>query len=68
MIYCLNEIYKQADLIDNYFIACTKLKEKAKDSKGKTIKKVYEPPMTPYQRLMLCYEVPDELKRRLKKI
>jgi hypothetical protein len=40
-----------------------------KDSKGKTIKKkVYEPPMTPYQRLMLCYEVPDESKRRLKKI
>jgi hypothetical protein len=24
--------------------------------------------MTPYQRLMLCDEVPDELKRRLKKI
>lgn len=64
----LNKIYKQADLIDNYFIACAKLKEKVKDSKGKTIKKVYEPPMTPYQRLMLCNEVPDELKRRLKKI
>lgn len=47
----LNEIYKRADLIDNYFIACAKLKEKVKDSKGKTIKKVYESPMTPYQRL-----------------
>jgi hypothetical protein len=64
----LNEIYKRADLIDNYFIACAKLKEKVKDSKGKTIKKIYEPPMTPYQRLVICDEVPNELKRRLKKI
>lgn len=64
----LNEIYKRADLIDNYFIACAKLKEKVKDSRGKTIKKVYEAPMTPYQRLISSPEASNELKRRLKKI
>jgi len=34
------------------FIACAKLKKKLKDKRGKTIKKIYEQPKTPYQRLM----------------
>jgi hypothetical protein len=68
----LNEIYKRADLIDNFFIACAKLKKKLKDKKGRTIKKIYEQPKTPYQRLMENKSIPqsvkDELSNTMKKL
>jgi len=48
----LNEIYKRADLLDNFFIANFKLKARIKNENGKTVKKVYERPETPYQRLL----------------
>jgi len=63
----LNEIWKRADLIDNFFIACFKLKEKIKDERGRTIKKIYERPKTPYQRLMESGYLEEEKKKELKK-
>ena len=36
----------------NFFVACFKLKEKIKDERGRVVKKVYEKPKTPYQRLI----------------
>jgi len=63
----INEIYKRADLIDNYFIACAKLKKRLKDSKGKTIKKIYEPPKTPFQRLIENKTIPESIKEDLRR-
>lgn len=64
----LNEIWGRADLIDNFFIACFKLKEKVKDEKGRIIKKVYEKPKTPYQRLVKSGYLNKKRKEELKKI
>jgi len=64
----LNEIYWRADLLDNFFIACFKLKEKLKDSRGKTVKKVYEKAKTPYQRLIESEYLDEKEKERLKRI
>lgn len=64
----LNEIWRRADLIDNFFIACFKLKEKIKDERGRTLKKVYEKPKTPYQRLMESKYLNEEEKEKLRKI
>ena len=35
----LNELYGVADIFENFFIPCVKLKAKIKDEKGKTTKK-----------------------------
>ena len=64
----LNEIWRRADLIDNFFIACFKLKEKIKDERGKTIKKVYEKPKTPYQRLIESGYLDERRKKELRRI
>jgi len=61
----LNELYDLADLYDNFFIASAKLKEKVKDEKGRTIKKIYETPHTPYQRLINSEDLPKKIKSRL---
>jgi len=63
----LNEIYSKADLLDNFFIASFKLKNKVKNDKGKTIKKEYEKPKTPYQRLLESNTVSEKTKSQLKK-
>jgi hypothetical protein len=63
----LNEIYSKADLLDNFFIANFKLKNKVKNDKGKTIKKEYEKPKTPYQRLLESNTVNEKTKSQLKK-
>ena len=64
----LNEIWKRADLIDNFFIACFKLKEKIKDERGRVVKKVYEKPKTPYQRLIESGYLDEAKKEELKRI
>jgi hypothetical protein len=63
----LNEIYSKADLLDNFFIASFKLKNKVKNDKGKTVKKEYEKPKTPYQRLLESNTVSEKTKSQLKK-
>lgn len=61
----LNEIYKRADLLDNFFIANFKLKDKIKNNKGKTVKKIYENPKTPYQRLLESDSLTENQKQIL---
>jgi hypothetical protein len=61
----LNEIYKRADLLDNFFIANFKLKDKIKNNKGKTVKKMYENPKTPYQRLLESDSLTENQKQIL---
>ncbi len=46
-------------LLDNYRI---------KNNKGRTIKKLYDTPKTPYQRLIECPLIKDELKQELNDI
>ncbi len=64
----LNEIYKRADLLDNFFIANFKLKARIKNENGKTVKKVYERPETPYQRLLESEQLEEEQKEKLREI
>ncbi len=61
----LNEIYKRADLLDNFFIANFKLKDKIKNNKGKTVKKIYGNPKTPYQRLLESDSLTENQKQIL---
>jgi len=64
----LNEIYDKADLIDNFFIPCFKLKEKILDSCGRPVRKIYEKPATPYQRVLGAPETDEGIKRELRLI
>ena len=64
----LNEIYKRADLLDNFFIANFKLKARIKNENGKTVKKVYERPETPYQRLIESEDLEEEQKGKLREL
>ncbi len=61
----LNQIYEISDLIDNFFIASFKLKEKIIDNKGKVIKKLYDKPKTPYQRLKESSLIDKKVKEKL---
>jgi len=62
----LNQLYDRADLFDSFFIASAKLKKKIINLKGKVIKKIYEKPKTPYQRLIESKDVPKDVKLKLK--
>ena len=64
----LNQLYGRADLLDNFFIPSLKLKEKIKNSLGKVIRKTYDKPKTPHQRLMESEHIPEETKKKLKTI
>lgn len=64
----LNRIWEVVDLIDNFFIPCFKLKEKIKDERGRTVKKVYEEPRTPYQRLMEGGYLEERKREELRRI
>lgn len=63
----INRLYFYADMYDNFFIANSKLKHKVY-SNGKIIKKVYEKPKTPYQRLMESKHISQEVKVKLKQV
>ncbi|MCX7647414.1 MAG: hypothetical protein N2Z60_02255, partial [Elusimicrobiales bacterium] len=61
----LNKIWEVSDLIDNFFIPSHKLSSKIRDDKGRIIKKIYDKPKTPYQRLIESKDIPQELKSYL---
>jgi hypothetical protein len=60
----MNEIYRVQNLISNYFVPQFKLKSKVRV--GAKIKKTYDEPKTPYQRLLEDPHVTDEQKRKLR--
>jgi hypothetical protein len=60
----MNEIYRVQNLISNYFIPQFKLKSKVRV--GAKIKKKYDTPKTPYQRLLEDPDVTDEQKKKLR--
>ncbi|MGC8866960.1 MAG: hypothetical protein ACP5PA_01945 [Elusimicrobiales bacterium] len=64
----LNKIWEISDLIDNFFVPSHKIISRIKNDKGKTIRKVYDTPKTPYQRLIECPNMKDEIKKELNDI
>jgi len=64
LIPLMNEIYRVQNLISNFFIPQFKLKSKVRV--GAKIKKTYDKPKTPYQRLLEDPMLPDENKRKLR--
>ena len=60
----MNEIYRVQNLISNFFIPQFKLKSKIRV--GAKVKKTYDKPKTPYQRLLEDPTLPDENKRKLR--
>lgn len=63
----MNEVYgNEWRLYKNFFIPCMKLKDKQRVGKhGEKIKRVYDTPSTPYQRVLSCKEVEASVKRKL---
>lgn len=59
----MNEIYEVQNLIQNFFIPQYKLKSKVRV--GSKIKKQYDKPKTPYQRLLES-NIPEENKQKLR--
>jgi hypothetical protein len=66
LIPLMNEIYEVWAKLHNYFMPQMKLI--SKDRVGSKVKKKYDKPKTPYQRLMECEEYPEEQKEKLRKI
>lgn len=64
----LNKIWEISDLIDNFFVPSHKIISRIRDDKGKIIKKVYDSPKTPYQRLIECPDIKDEIKKELNNV
>ncbi|HET8685339.1 MAG TPA: hypothetical protein VFM18_01595 [Methanosarcina sp.] len=64
----LNLLYEKSDLLENFFIASAKLKEKLRDSKGRVIRRVHDKPKTPYQRLIESDQISEQTKEKLKSI
>lgn len=60
----MNEIYKVWNALQNYFIPTMKCIEKKRD--GGRIKKKYDKPKTPYQRILDSADVTDEAKQKLR--
>lgn len=58
----LNELYAIEDLISNYFIASAKLIYKEYDEQGKVIRKHYDSPKTPYERLLTHPNINNKTK------
>lgn len=66
LIPMMNEIYRVQNLISNYFVPQYKLISKQRV--GAKIKKKYDTPKTPYQRVLEEPSVPEENKRKLREI
>lgn len=67
LCYLMNEIYRAFwNPLQNFFIPVLKLKEKKRI--GSKIKKVYDQPKTPYQRLLESEHISSAEKARLKEI
>ena len=62
----MNDLYRnELRLYINYFQASEKLIKK--ERMGSKVKRVYDPAKTPYQRVLNCKDIPDEIKTDLKK-
>lgn len=63
----MNEVYgNEWRLYKNFFIPCMKLKDKQRIGKhGEKIRRVYDTPATPYQRVLSSPEVKESVKKRL---
>jgi hypothetical protein len=61
----LNELYHYYRLFVNFFLAVVKLV--AKERRGSKVKKIYDKPKAPYERVLECSEIPEEVKNRLMK-
>lgn len=66
LIPLMNEIYEVWELLHNYFMPQMKLI--SKDRIGSKVRKKYDKPKTPFQRLMECETYPEEQKEKLRKI
>jgi hypothetical protein len=60
----MNEIYRVQNLLSNFFVPQYKLKSKVRI--GAKIKKTYDAPKTPYERLLEDSHVSDEQKKKLR--
>lgn len=65
LIPMMNEIYEVWGLLHNYFMPQMKLI--SKDRIGAKVKKKYDTPKTPYQRIIECPTVSEEVKENLRK-
>jgi hypothetical protein len=61
----VNELYRYLRLYTNFFQPTMKLVEKTRI--GSWVIKKYDRATTPYQRVLNCSEVPEAVKRRLKR-
>ena len=61
----LNELYSLLRLYTNCFLPVMKLASKQR--LGSKVKKTYDAPLTPYNKLMQSAEVPEKAKRQLRK-
>jgi len=62
----MNELYRNLSLYLNYFHPVMKLK--SKERIGSKIKKIYDTPRTPYQRVLESPEVPEQYKEKIKQV
>ena len=61
----MNDIYQnEHSLLQNFFVPQTKFEYKVRV--GSRYKRKYSPPKTPYQRLLECPDISEEVKRALK--
>lgn len=60
----MNEYYSLLRLHTNFFLPQAKLLSRTRD--GARIRKTYEPPLTPYRRLLRADSIPDTVKALLK--
>ena len=60
----LNELYDRLRLMVNYVRPCAKLIEKTRD--GARVRRRYDRPHTPCQRVLACEQVPEAVKQRLR--
>jgi hypothetical protein len=61
----MNRVYAGWNLFQNHFRPTFKLQ--SKDKRGSRYKKIYQPPQTPYQRLLESPELAPETKQELKR-
>lgn len=60
----LNELHLQARLYVNFFLPCFKLKSKTRE--GARVSKTYEPPVSPFERLLADARITEPLKAALR--
>ena len=61
----LNQLYDQLRLLVNFFYPSRKLISRTRQ--GARVRRVYDDPQTPYQRVLACPEVSEDAKDRLRR-